>query len=342
MFGTLRLCLAVVVMYSHLGVMVAGFNPGVSAVVIFILLAGRVSAHLLRAFGDRTIVYYAERALRICPAYFCILLLAAGIWKATAVVSPFLPAPDAFDWASNLLIVPLDFRLGLAGDGSGGLLRRVVFDPHDFTLIPPAWSLGLELQFYALTPLLMALSAGKRARFMAASFCVWVLAGTGVLDTDTWGYRLAAGTLFVFMAGMEMHAGRYSALASIWLAACLMCGAIYLGYVAARPYNFETSLGLMIGIPLVLGCSRLTHRRFDSFMGGLSYPLFLLHFPLMWLFESAGYKPDSVIRHLVFLGVTLCASALAYRYIDQPLSPLRNAFRRLGATWSAHEERLQV
>ncbi|GLI93904.1 acyltransferase family protein [Methylocystis echinoides] len=322
MFGTLRLCLALVVMYSHLGVTIAGFNPGVSAVVIFFLLAGRVSAHLLKAFGNRALAYYAERAVRIYPAYLCVLLLAAAIWMAAPVASPFLPPPDGADWLANLFIAPLDFRLRWNGDHSG-----VLFDAEEFTLIPPAWSLGLELQFYLVAPLLMGLTADRRARVLAASLVVWVMAGMGVIDTDVWGYRLLPGVLFVFLAGMEMHDRRYGAVATVWLVGCLMYGAILVGALAARPFNVETSLGLVVGIPLLMGCSRLPQAKFDHFLGGLSYPAFLFHFPLMWLFESAGYKPDNAVRHFLLLCVVLCASALLYRYVDRPLQPFRRAFR---------------
>jgi peptidoglycan/LPS O-acetylase OafA/YrhL len=327
MFGLLRLCLALLVMYSHLGATIAGRNPGVAAVVVFFLLAGRVSAHLLESFGNQAFAYHAERLMRILPSYFCALLFAAAVWVAAPVASPFFPPPDRMDWIANLFIIPLDFRLKCGND-----CLHLVFASQAFTLIPPAWSLGLELQFYIVAPMLMIASAARRAGILAASLFIWGLAGMGVLDTDTWGYRLLPGTVFIFLAGMEMHHGRHERLAAVWLAAALMCGAIFSSLVAPRPFNIETSLGLIIGIPVLYGLCFLPRCGFDSFLGGLSYPVFLLHFPVMWLMEGAGYKPASGAAQFVLLGGVLCASALVYLYIDRPLEPFRTAFRdRFGA-----------
>jgi peptidoglycan/LPS O-acetylase OafA/YrhL len=44
--GSLRFLLACLVLLSHLGISIGGLNPGVSAVVVFYLLAGHVAARL--------------------------------------------------------------------------------------------------------------------------------------------------------------------------------------------------------------------------------------------------------------------------------------------------------
>lgn len=327
MFGTLRLCLALLVAASHMGVSIAGYNPGVVSVVVFFLLAGRVTAHLLKAPSGPAADYYLERLARIYPAYLCALLVAAAIYVALPLQSPFLPpSPTARDWIANLTVMPLALRLKC--DGS---CFNVVFDYRNFTLLPPAWSLGLELQFYLLAPFVLRMPPAIRTRIVLASLAVWIIAAAGGLDCDSWGYRLLPGTLFIFMAGAETQERRYALLAGLWIVACATFAAVRLGYVQPRPFNAETSLGLAIGLPTVLAVSRLPRLGADRFLGGMSYPLFLLHFPVIWLFEAVGRPVESGAPGwplvTAILAISLAASALLYVFVDRPLEPFRDGLR---------------
>lgn len=150
MLGTWRFLLAALVALSHDGVLIAGLNPGVMAVVGFYLISGYVMTGLLRKHYSRLThvpAFYADRALRLLPAYFTLMALTAAWWALAQEETAFLKlVPESLDWLNNLLIVPLNYYMVNGSDA--------------FTLIPPAWSLGAEVQFYLLIPFILMI--GKR------------------------------------------------------------------------------------------------------------------------------------------------------------------------------------
>ena len=142
MFGTLRFILAILVALSHTGFNIFGYNPGVFAVTIFFLISGYVTSALLSQSGVLTIRFYAERFTRLMPSYWGIAALTWVIWFYLPPQSYFLSRqPRAMDWIANVTVVPLNYFMWSGQDR--------------FTLIPPAWSLGLEIQFYLVAPFLL-------------------------------------------------------------------------------------------------------------------------------------------------------------------------------------------
>ncbi|MBD8729760.1 hypothetical protein [Pseudomonas sp. CFBP 13710] len=89
-----------------------------------------------------------------------------------------------------MLIVPLNFYMFTGG--------------NDFMLVPPAWSLGAELQFYILLPFLLSSRYAAWA-FSLATFGCYLGAQLGLLNADFYGYRLLAGVGFIFMLGVLAH-----------------------------------------------------------------------------------------------------------------------------------------
>lgn len=274
--GALRLLLAAMVAASHLGVQPGGYHIGVVAVVVFYLLAGMVAGKLLAmpAYSSPW-SYWRNRWQRIAPLYFFSLAVATVAWLLGARSSFLSQAPGLRDWLANLTIIPLSFYMYTGQD--------------TFTLIPPAWSLGVELQFYLLAPFLVR-SRGLLAGTMVVSFIVFVLAVVGKLHPDYFGYRLLPGVLFVFLAGVllsRVRCGDHKALRMVvcfWLAILLVAGLVL---VANRrlAFAYEVLAALLGGGPVVYFFSSPLPRKIDKFCGSLSYGLFLLHFPAWWFLK---------------------------------------------------------
>ena len=310
LMGLLRFFLASLVLLSHMGISIAGLNPGVSAVIVFYMLAGHVVSQLWtrRPLHGSYQWFYQDRLWRIVPLYLFALAFAIALWGFGAHSYFISSSPELSDWLANLLIIPLNYYVYTGQD--------------TFTLLPPTWSLGVELQFYLLVPFLL-----NRPRFAVGaallSFAVFTLAQCGVLNTDVFGYRLLAGVGFVFLAGTLL--GKPDRLSQSGLALLWLCSVIYGTWLVSGehhlPYNTEVALGVVLGLPLLVvfqgfprqGLWQTLQRR----AGELSYGVFLLHFPCIWLLEMLGFAGPSK-AWLVFVLSALLAW-LAHATVERPL-----------------------
>jgi peptidoglycan/LPS O-acetylase OafA/YrhL len=311
--GLLRLFLAGMVMLTHLGYSFFGVSPGVSAVIVFYLLAGHVVSQLwakrcAQESGAAALWFYQDRLWRIVPLYLAALALAIIAWWAGAH-SPFIGRdPHWQDWLANLLIVPLNYYMFTGQDA--------------FTLLPPTWSLGVELQFYVLVPLLMG-RPWLQALVTVLSLAVFSLAQFGVLNTDVFGYRLLAGVGFVFLAGtlLGKHDPRSRALLGLlWLVSVIY--ALWL-LISDRhvPYNTEVAVGLALGLPLLQIFLRFPRKGLwqsaQRKAGELSYGVFVMHFPVIWLLELWGFSGPQTACGVFVLSALL--AWLAHVVIERPL-----------------------
>lgn len=324
--GTLRYLLAVLVLLSHAGVNIAGHHPGVMAVAVFYALSGYVMAALIQRHYSRPAAvprFYLDRVLRIYPQYGFYALAAAIWYGVTMQPTAFLQRdPSLQDLLNNLLIVPLNYYMYNGAD--------------QFTLIPPAWSLGAEWLFYLFAPWLWRYWAVALSLLMA-SIGVQMLAWHGVLHSDWWGYRLLPGVLWVFLLGMAMHrlhagpeqrAARWLALAVPALCALAVCY-LWLRGLLVRHYTLEVLAGVAIAIPAIQACTRwpasAPWRYVDHHLGNISYGVFLNHFLLMWLLSWQA--PLSASRLLGLLACSTLVSFFTYHYIEQPVLQWRRNLR---------------
>ncbi len=311
--GLLRLLLASLVAISHMGIDFKGWNVGVGSVVIFYMLAGHVVAKLwARRPHDRLLPslgwFYKDRALRIFPLYLCALLVSGSLW-AMGTQSHFLSKTPGFaQWVSNLTIIPLNYYMWTGIDR--------------FMLIPPAWSLGVELQFYLLLPLLMLLPwLGILAA--AGSVVVFALAQYEYLNIDIYGYRLLFGVLFIFLSGVAIEKrSRLGnlALVALWIALLTYVVVLQMKGIR-RPFDHEVAVGYLIGLPLTIWLSgfRFTGRlnTLQRHAGTLSYGVFVFHFSMIWLLEPYALSSSARVG-LVLLGSLLLAGAFHYG-IERPV-----------------------
>jgi len=313
MFGYLRFLLALLVMLSHLDIRFYGLNQGVIAVVIFYILAGYVVSYLytniipkqikdrknnFKLFALQYSLFIKDRVKRIFPLYLFMAFLTLVFILITDFGKPHLTTLNIF---SNLTIIPLNFYMWL--DNS------ILTNPK-WWLIPPAWSLGTELQAYILLPFALVFPKIKYL-FILLSLSIYIVANLNIIHPDYYGYRFIVGVFFIFMLGATLQKisnstqtkfDNYFILFILFVIFCLLSYVLYRN-LEIKAYLLETSIGILFGVPIIYLLSKIKKTLpLNSFLGSLSYAIFLSHFLSIWLIK---YLQIETLKSMFTIGISI-------------------------------------
>ncbi len=317
---------------------------GRTGVTLFFVLSGfLLSLPFLRAGGEPISLrrFYEARALRILPAYYLAVAVAAVV----------------------------------TGQG-GTALRALLFMPVGLEMYPFGlvwWSLSTEAQFYLVLPGLMALLTRRRWRpvgavlllVWAAAWLASVLVPAADLGSALKPLRNSLfGRLPAFLAGIGVAAwyvnGRPGAGVlerNRWIATGLGIG---LGLALERLLHFSTAAGpwvlndrfgywpsleslcwaLMLPVVLVgrpFG-RRLLVNPFFAFSGKISYSLFLVHLPVLFYITyplvgdlgpgEASSRPIVWAGSLAALAASTAVALAGFRWVELPFLCLKERIPR--------------
>lgn len=321
------------VVLSHIGYRIDGYHLGVPAVVCFYMLSGYFVAFLYERNSTHTYsshwVFYRDRMLRIFPLYFFVTIL--------TIVFMFISRYAEMVWTpvnimANLTIVPLNYYM---------YIPSVVLPTLRYWLVPPAWSLGVEIQFYLLLPFFARNDIARRT-LLLGSYAIFWLGAFGVLDTVLYTYRLVPGTVFIFITGMllfyektrreAISIERYAGWI-VWAVACIGWIALYSVGRARVPYITEVLFGIIVGYPLIRWLVwKAPLAKWDDMLGSLAYGVFLGHFLIIWAYSysqnkvSEMYVADLRATTVILIG-SFILSLAGYVAIDRPLRIYRRGLR---------------
>ncbi len=355
--GLLRVILAVSVLLGHVGPLfgweIAGGQP---AVEIFFIMSGFFMALILtekyHPVRDR-FLFYTNRALRIYSTYYLVLILAIGIEAFMWVTGrPGLFAlwhndrawmtPSDILWViiTNVLLIGQESLLFL-WPGPQGLTWSMTPHPLVYPLVTvrQAWSLGLELMFYLIAPFIVRLRTRWIAVLALLSLGARFAAYHFGLDYDPWNYRFFPFELALFLMGVISYrlykgfghrTGRALRIAMVIL---LFAGTFSLRYaiVKCEALGYAPDVVLLwpfyAFVVLALPClfAETSRSKIDATLGDLSYPIYLVHYPLIVLY-SAGVILESTTRNsLTILVLTLAVAWPIVWLVDKPINRFRQA-----------------
>ncbi|MDE2006382.1 MAG: acyltransferase [Rhodospirillales bacterium] len=336
--GIRAVAVAAVILYHGYPSALGGGFVGVD--VFFVISGFLISGNILRRIeaGDFGFFdFYRRRVLRIFPALLvvlpCVLLYGALVLLPNEFARLGADAAAGAAFVSNLLL----------WHEAGYFDRAAIAKP-----LLHLWSLGVEEQFYIVWPLALWLLARRRGALIGGLALAWLasfvlstaLAGadrvadfynpaTRLWELDT-GAILAAlapaanGVPALAWLGGRIGRWRRSDAASV-LGLLMILGAALL-FARHTPYPGWRALLPVSGTALLIAAGpdafanrALLGRRAFVFVGLISYPLYLWHWPLIsyGTILANGREP----KPLVVLGMILASGGLAwltYRFVERP------------------------
>ncbi|MBV1691721.1 acyltransferase [Novosphingobium sp. G106] len=369
----LRVLLAMAVLLGHTG----GFGGymltgGPVAVQAFYIISGFYMGLVLNERYDRPALnctFYLNRAIRIYAIYLFFLALYLAVMAAVQIQTGSSPlAPYLTDTVSlpeklfmgllNLTVAGQDLtlHLGVQGGHLAWTSHPFKLDGNDvfhFMLIPMAWSLALEIYFYALAPFIARRPARQIALLMSASIVARIVAALMGYSGDPYSYRFFPFELAFFLAGVLAYKA-WAARPELWQRPAARLLALAVPVVLAAypwlrgdwpdaaffsPARIGTLLLVAVALPAIHGWSR--HSRLDRTVGELSYPVYLSHFLVTAIIPAAGvFAGRSGLRTLAVIAVTLALSWVVVRFLDDGIEAWRRRIaRRAGATGEGDESK---
>lgn len=322
------------------------FNHGYLAVDFFFVLSGFVVGY---AYDDRWKTmskkdFFKRRLIRLHPMIVMGFILGAITFFIQGSVK-WDSSPVSISWV--LLALLASFFLIPAAPGSGIEVRG---NGEMYPLNGPAWSLFFEYIgniLYALflrrlstkaLAVLVALSGVGLATFAIGNFSGYGHLGVGWSMAD---YNLIGGflrLLFAFSIGLLMSRNfkPVKIKGAFWicsLAIVILLSMPYVGDGSAPWMNgiYDAVCTIVIFPILVyLGASGKTtdkgSSRITKFLGDISYPLYMVHYPFMYLFYAWAWSKEPHLTFaqtmpmpfILFFGNILLAY-LILKFYDEPV-----------------------
>jgi len=337
--GLRALAILLVLLY-HAGL---PFIPGgFVGVDVFFVISGYLITGLLLREISRTgrvslVQFWARRIKRLLPASTLVLVATAlATWALAPVTSWRSISGDIV--AATVYVANWRF----AGQSVDYLATDTVDSP-----VTHFWSLAVEEQYYVVWPLLIALvlmltrRRAPKARLSALAWTLaliavpsFILAGhlsnlgeaSAFFTTTTRLWELAVGAAVAMAPALWSRLSpRGSAVVSFMGAAAIVASAV--AYGSATPWPGPATLLPTLGAAMVivggvrgsdLAISRLLSTAPLVWLGGISYSVYLWHWPFLAL-GLGWFESSSPALGLALVALSFAPAWLSHKFIENPV-----------------------
>lgn len=324
----LRAIAVISVMLYHFSV--GPFTGGFVGVDVFFVISGYlITSGIIKqgesgrfSFSD----FYIRRARRLFPALLVTIIL-------SYMTAFWLFSPIDFAKMSGSTI----FALG----GISNIFFWMEADYFDSaSIVKPllhTWSLSVELQFYLIWPAILILLIKFGRRITAAGVVAVTIAGLissiFALKYDPTGafyltqyrfYEFAVGGLTFLVSRSKFMQSKY------YIPNITFVVGIALVFYSIFAYSTETAFPGLNALPPVIGAAliilsgeqaigaKILSLRPVSYIGEISYSLYLIHWPLVVFVQYVSVKEMSSIERYGLVAATLALSVVMHHFIEKP------------------------
>jgi peptidoglycan/LPS O-acetylase OafA/YrhL len=326
--------------------------PGREAVQIFYMISGFLMAMVLnKKYADTprsNWIFYSNRIAKIfVPYLFILAVTVCGCLVSRAMTGNALLLTSWFDEAgamnvstqafaalTNVFIIGQEWVfLLIYRAGSLVFSLQAFHEPpmaSQFIVLLPAWTLSIELLFYLIAPfilrrhvlLIVALAlASHGLRFAAYHFGYY---------SEATNYRFFPFELSLFLYGAIIFRLGKSLIPGDprWCTPISVLTVITIIFFPRLFRGSQFALYALIGLALPALFEFGRRHRWDTLLGELSYPLYLVHWPICACLASAlnpGWAGKNPAFPMLAVVVAVAAAALVDRYIVAPVDRWRQA-----------------
>lgn len=334
--GTFRVILALLVIAVHTPGYydLFSFRIANTAIAVFFFISGYLmpltyeSAYLPAGFGQSVKRFYLNRFLRIYPLYWVSLLM----WLAGFIALNSIRTGGRVLEVDSVTILS---NFALIG----------VLEFERFLLLPPTWTLDLEMQFYLIVPMIILLMEKRQFwrivfGFLAIGSLILCLANDPIgvetktkldLILPTWFYLFYAGLVSYKYKWPEFFVQRAS---RGLLVALFLTSLLFFHGLLSREFILSAFLIVIAAYLLRLQKEGRTGP-LDKFIGEFSYPLYILHWPVLaathlFFAKRLGlFGEHFAYWALLSINVAACTAVawFALKFISFPIERLRRRNR---------------
>jgi peptidoglycan/LPS O-acetylase OafA/YrhL len=298
--AAVRFLMALTVVVYHLpvvrtkgGVPLLDWLGGLGCICGFLVISGYSIAH---SITKQPKGFFRRRAWRIFPVYYATLLLA---------IAPYL-------FAKGLPAFRYSFPDYTRSELLGSLAFLQCFLTEKVPIFGPSWTLAVEWWFYVAAPLFIRMRPWMLWVVVVGSLVVEdraIAHGYAIVSNYSWGIP-AAMLLWAWLAGFLYYRSPG------WSAALVL----FVGYHAVSLFADRSPEAYLVAATAVIVAKSLPPMprllaRTLNYLGDLSYPLYLVHVPLMaWTGRWTTW-----VDPYAYIGIALGASVVLYHFVDAPL-----------------------
>ena len=339
--GIIRLILALSVVIEHtssvFGMELVG---GTLAVQSFYMISGFYMTLILKekyiGANDSYVLFISSRLMRLLPIYWFVLSLTISLsfidyfyssGSSFGKITPFITYYQDMNFFSffflifsNIFLIFQDWIMFLGLDiSSQSLFFTTNFNSTNpvlasFLLIPPAWTLGLEITFYLIAPFIVRKDLKWIVIIILGSFLLRLILMSNGLDKDPWTYRFFPTELMFFLLGTVAYniynKFKINFTSKTALILILSTVLLFTFCYSSLAFNYKGIVYLsciFVCIPFVFQLTK--NWKFDRVIGELSYPVYISHWLILL---SVGYLGFSASN---YYGLIVCLLAIVFSVI---------------------------